>query len=80
MECSTVAPRSAKQARPQANPVKLQCVLGIHLCCLLSLISYLIVYIHADEVRKAFPGGFDITVMKQRMNQCFIDFRNKHKN
>ena len=25
MECSTVAPRSAKQARPQANPVKLQC-------------------------------------------------------
>ena len=29
MECSTVAPRSAKQARPQATPVKLQCVLGI---------------------------------------------------
>ena len=50
MECSTVAPRSAKQARPQANPVKLQCVLGIyniHLRCLLSLTS---LYINADEV------------------------------
>ena len=36
-------------------------------------------YLPAGEVRKVFPGGWDDKTMLQKLNQGFIDYRNKNK-
>ena len=94
--CTTVAARGGQQSRPPADPEKLQHLLGkccilvtvnSHLPSL-AIVSgvheqhdyVLLLFIVTDEVRKAFPGGFEATIMKQKLNQGFIDYRNKNKN
>ena len=40
----------------------------------------LIIAVHSTgEVRNVFPGGWDEPVMLKKLNQGFIDFRNKKR-
>ena len=49
------------------------CSLAIASCVHKQYDFVLLLFIVTDEVRKVFPGGFEATVMKQRMNQGFME-------
>ena len=55
----------------------LTCSLVCDVLQLVSIIMYKDLYIFVDEVRKTFPSGWNVGEFKQKLNQKFIDHRNK---
>ena len=73
LSTSTCVPsKPGRVERPQANKEKLEHLLSK--CTVDLLLKSQIIY--TDEV-KVFPGGFEVATMLSKLNQGFIDYRNK---